>query len=265
MMRILLILVLSGLGLAAFSQQDTVNRLDKEGRKSGFWIQTDPAGKKIYEGSFLEGHPVGLFKRFHPNGKIKAELQYDPTGSRVNARLFDTDGRLRASGLYVDQKKEGLWQFLSKNDLPLFRINYRNGLVHGDAWRYNVSGEPFEKTHWNNQVLDGEQLVFHDNGKIQVKMNYRSGLMDGAYELFTSEGNRELTGQYLENLKSGRWTFYKDNGQPDYYLDYERGKLLNPGILDARQRESFENYEKNRRQLLDPQDFINNPDELLNR
>jgi antitoxin component YwqK of YwqJK toxin-antitoxin module len=264
-MRILLILAFSLLYLPICAQQDTLNRLDPQGRKTGYWIQLDPSGRKSYEGNFREGHPAGLLKRYHPNGKIKAEMTYDPAGLQVDARLFDTDGKLRAYGRYVNQKKEGLWLFLSKNNLPVFRINYRNGLVHGEAWRFNASGEPVEKTHWNSQVLEGEQLVFHDNGKIQVKMNYRGGSMEGPYEIFSVNGNKEIAGQYHENLKSGKWTYFTDTGRPDYTLEYDRGRVLNPGILDARQQELFAKYEQNRRHLIDPQNFINNPDELLIR
>jgi antitoxin component YwqK of YwqJK toxin-antitoxin module len=74
-----------------------------------------------------------------------------------------------------------------------------------------------------------------------------------------------VTGTYSNGLKNGRWIYYLPDGTTDYILDYKKGKLLNPEILDARQRESFDRYELNKTLLRDPQDFINNPDELLNR
>lgn len=261
----LIIIPLLGLSLQAIGQHDTLNRTDKNGRKTGYWISKDPSGLKVYEGFFFEGSPVGRFQRFHANGKTRAEMNYLPGTSRVETRLFDTEGRLRAEGTYLNRLKEGLWSFYSENNHPIYRINYSRGKVHGEAMRYDAEGSLIELTNWTHNTISGLQIIFYPDNKPQARINYNEGKMNGPYELFFPDGTNEVQGTYSSGLKTGRWVYYKTDGQTDYLLNYEKGRLLNPEILDARQRESFERYEKNSHLLKDPQDFLNNPEELLIR
>ncbi len=264
MIRILIITLLA-FSSALQAQTDTLNRLDSSGRKSGYWIYSGSTGQKQYEGYFLDGHPVGKFTRYHPDGKVSAYLDYDSTGTHVMARFFDSEGILRATGLYLNQRKEGLWEFFSSAKTPLYRIFYQNGLINGDAWRYDIDGRPVEKTVWKNNVLEGIQITFHPEGPVQAKMSYRNGIADGLFEVLLPDGKTEISGQYSEGTKSGRWTYYKGNGSVDYILSFRKGKLLNPEVLSRIQRESFEQYEKNQGLLRDPADFLNNPEELIKR
>lgn len=261
----LIIIPLLGFSLQAIGQKDTLNRTDNQGRKTGYWISQDPAGLKIYEGFFREGKPAGKFIRFHANGKVRAEMNYFPDSVRVEARLFDAEGRLRAEGAYMDQIKDGKWSFYSEKNNPLYRINYDNGRVHGEALRYDANGVLAEQTHWNNSIISGLQVIYYPDQQPQAKINYRDGVIDGTYELLFEDGKIEVKGTYASGLKTGKWEYYLPDGKTDYILNYDNGKLLNPEILDARQRESFERYEKNRGKLKDPQDFLNNPEGLLVR
>lgn len=264
MYRWIALLVLA-CSLGAQAQEDTLNRVDPQGRKTGYWVYFRSEGRKVYEGVFKEGHPVGRFIRYHPDGQVSANLFYDSTGTRVDAEIFDTTGRLLATGTYLNQRKEGEWVFLSEHNLPLFRINYQNGLIHGDAWRYDVDGKPVEKTQWKFSTLDGVQIIFAPEGYIQASIQYRKGQTDGPYKIFHPDGSDEVSGQYEGGIKTGDWTYYRDDGSVDYVLHYRKGKLLNPEILDARQQESFKRYEKNRNMLKDPEDFLHHPEDLIGR
>jgi len=259
----LIIIPLLAFSLQAIGQHDTLNRTDNQGKKTGYWISYDPAGLKIYEGFFREGRPVGRFLRFHSNGKIRAEMNYLPDGIRVETRLFDPEGRMRAQGTYLNQLKEGIWSFYSERKNPVYRIHYSNGKVHGEALRYDANGALIEQTRWINNTISGLQIIFYPDNKPQAKINYRAGVIDGPYELLFPDGKTEVQGVYAAGLKTGKWVYYQPDGQTDYILNYQNGKLLNPEILDARQRESFDRYEKNRLLLKDPQDFLNNPEGLI--
>ena len=259
----LMLLPLLAFSLQSIGQHDTLNRTDNQGKKTGYWISYDPKGVKIYEGSFLDGKPHGRFLRFHANGKTRAEMNYLPDGIHVEARLFDPEGRLRAEGLYRNQQKDGQWSFYSENNKPVFRIQYKNGQIQGEASRYDANGALMEQTQWINNTISGLQIIFYPDNKPQAKINYRNGAIDGSYELLYPDGKTEVRGVYASGLKTDKWIYFKPDGQTDYTLNYKNGKLLNPEILDARQRESFDRYEKYRHLLKDPQDFLNNPDELI--
>lgn len=264
MIRSLILLILL-MPVRLNAQQDTLNRLDSNGRKTGYWLYYGNTGIKQYEGYFLEGHPVGNFKRYHPNGKISALMEYDSAGIRVNAGLYDTEGVLRALGVYVHQRREGIWEYSSSSGKPLFRITFSNGLINGDAWRYDSGGKPMEKTVWKNSVLDGIQITFYPEGPVQSEISYRNGQADGLFEVLYPDGKKEISGQYAEGVKNGKWTYYKPDGTIDYELSFRKGKLLNPEIMDQKQRKSFENYDKNRGLLKDPQEFLDDPSRLIGR
>jgi antitoxin component YwqK of YwqJK toxin-antitoxin module len=261
----LLIILMFVFSLPLKGQNDTLNRLNSRGEKTGYWISYDQNRAKIYEGFFKDGKPAGKLIRFHPNGKTRAELNYLTDGLQVEARLFDTDGRLRAEGTYQNQLKEGLWSFYSEKEKPVFRINYTGGKVHGEALRFDAEGELMEQTNWVNNTMNGLQTIFFPDRKPQAKITYRNGVMDGPYQLLFENGIPEVQGFYADGLKTGKWIYNLQNGNTDYQLNYKKGKLLNPDMLDARQRESFDRYEKNRKLLKDPQNFLNNPEELMIR
>jgi antitoxin component YwqK of YwqJK toxin-antitoxin module len=261
----IIVIPLLGICLQANAQQDTLNRTDNQGKKTGYWISLDQAGSKVYEGSFRDGRPIGRFIRYYSNGKIRAEMNYLSDGIRVDSRLFDTEGRIRAEGRYLNQLKEGPWSFYTEKKIPVYRINYSNGKVHGEALRYDANGSLIEQTQWINNSLSGLQTIFYPDNKPQAKINYRSGVVDGSYELLFPDGKTEVQGTYTSGQKTGKWIYYRQDGQIDFILEYKSGKLLNPEPLNARQRESFDRYEKNRGLLKDPQDFLNNPEGLLIR
>jgi len=261
----LIIIPLLSFSLQAIGQHDTLNRTDNQGKKTRYWIFKDPSGLKVYEGFFREGRPVGRFLRFHANGKTRAEMNYLADGIHVEARLFDPEGRMRAEGRYLNQQKDGLWSFYSEKINPVYRINYSNGKIHGEALRYDANGSLLEQTQWINNSLSGLQTIFYPDNKPQAKINYLKGIINGPYELLFPDGRTEVQGFYSSGLKTGKWIYYQADGQTDYILNYKNGKLLNPELLNARQRESFDRYEKNRGLLKDPQDFMNNPEGLLIR
>lgn len=261
----LIIIPLLAIGLQAVAQTDTLNRTDDQGEKTGYWISRDPSGRKVYEGYFRDGRPSGRFLRFHANGKTRAEMNYLPDGNHVEARLFDPQGLMRAEGTYLEQARDGLWSFYSEKKNPVYRINYSNGRINGEALRYDANGALMEKTQWNNNVLSGIQIIYYPDKKPQALINYQNGVIHGRYELFFPDGSAEVVGDYATGLKNGKWIYYLPDGQTDFILNYNKGKLLNPEILDARQRESFERYEKNRGLLKDPQDFLNDPEGILVR
>src|SRR5665648_690404 len=78
--------------------QDTINQTDKEGHKQGHWIGKYTNGSIHYEGSFTDDKPVGEWKRFHQNGKIKAQMHFFPNTDKALAELFDSKGIRYAKG-----------------------------------------------------------------------------------------------------------------------------------------------------------------------
>jgi len=259
MLKFLIAIVFVVVSLPGFSQEKSANKLDEEGRKTGWWTAYDQQGNIIYTGFFVDGHPVDTLRRYYPDGTLKALMVYDPAGIKVEAEIYDEQGCLRACGNYLNQLKQGPWVFYSPQNKPLFKINYVNDSLDGLAVRYYANGIIMEKTRWSGNKMDGLQEVFNENGDKISEYNYNNGQLNGKYTVYNPNGSIAIIGYYRENLKDGNWIYFNENGDEDYTLNYSAGKLTNPGILEDRRKEVFEQYEKNRTLIKDPNLYLSDP------
>lgn len=90
-----------------------INQTDKQGKKQGHWIKKYPNENIMYEGFFKDDHPIGELKRYNENKSLKSVLIYSTDGRVATASIFHPNGRIAATGNYIDQKKDGKWQFFS--------------------------------------------------------------------------------------------------------------------------------------------------------
>jgi antitoxin component YwqK of YwqJK toxin-antitoxin module len=242
-----------------YAQGSNNNKLNEKGQKTGLWITFDNNGNKIYEGHFFEGHPVDTLKRYYPDGNIKAIMVYDSTGSRVEAMLYDEEKRIRAKGMYINRMKNGTWDFYGTHGQPIFKISYENDTVSGKSERYFINGRIMEKTSWKNNKMHGLQEIYNENGDKISEHYYSNGKLEGKYIVYNDNGAIAVIGYYKDDLKEGDWVYYKESGEKDYTLIYTEGKLQNPDILDQRQQKVFEQYEKNRNMIKDPDLYTSDP------
>ncbi|WP_148303679.1 toxin-antitoxin system YwqK family antitoxin [Prolixibacter bellariivorans] len=107
-MRIFMMLVVL-IGIMSFGfAQEPINQTDSSGLKQGHWIGRYPNGQKQYEGTFIDGEPVGEMKRYYPDGKIQARMHYVPGSDSIIARFIIRKAK--------EQLKEFSWE--RKNRVP---------------------------------------------------------------------------------------------------------------------------------------------------
>ncbi len=265
MIKYFIPLLLFTLPTLVFSQEEKTNRLNDMGQKTDYWIVLDQDGNKKYEGFFLEGHPVGTLTRYYPDGVVKAIMDHDSTGVNVEAKIYDELGKLWAQGQYIKQLKEGKWNYYGSQGEVLIEINYKADQINGQAIRYFVNGKIMEKTNWSDNAMHGIQQIFNEQGDKTTEIYYRNNQMDGAYLVFYPGGELAVKGHYHQNLKEGEWIYYFINGKIDYSLTYSEGKPLNSEILDQRQKEVFDQYEKNRNLVKDPIMYLKDPESYFRK
>jgi len=77
-----------------------------------------------------------LDKKEYANGQKTYELD----GNRLT--YFFKDGKVKAEGLFENEKMEGEWKFYLKTG-QLWQVgNFKNGKKHGPWVRYDKKGEP---------------------------------------------------------------------------------------------------------------------------
>lgn len=213
---------------SSFSQ-DSVNAFDSRGQKTGYWRKCDSLGNKIYEGHFREGIPVGEFRYFYPGGKLKAVSVYSDNGRRANTVSYFPNGMKMAAGNYLNEKKEGVWQFFSQIDGNLLsEEEYKAGAKSGISKTFFLQGGLAGITTWNEGLRDGLWEEYYSDGKLKLRGTFRNNEKEGPFIAFYSSGKILLSGQYANGHQNGKWIYYNENGTISKQEFYEDGKLIIP-------------------------------------
>jgi antitoxin component YwqK of YwqJK toxin-antitoxin module len=239
----------------AYSQTDTrINLTDQQGRKQGPWIKKYPDETTMYEGFFKNDHPVGEFKRYYEDHTLKSILIYNDDGKKATATLFHPNGNISSKGTYINQMKEGKWQFYSvfTNGHKVSEEYYSGNLRNGLSLKFYQDSSLAEKLTYINDIKQGEWIQYYPSGAVMLKTNYLDGKLNGKFEVWFENGAPEYSGQYKNDSKDGLWTILNENGTIKYKLEYL------DGVTKDRQMENDESrfldsLENNKGKIADPE------------
>lgn len=255
-MRIILFIFLF-LPALVFSQ---INQTDANGLRQGKWEKKQDNGRPIYEGEFKDGKPVGQWKRYHPGGQVKAEITYK--GDTAKTVLYDVWHKKVATGNYINQQKEGVWNTYKENRIVADE-EYKMGLKHGVSHQYYETGEVMEEKNWQNNKEQGNYEVFYKNGQPYMQCKMQLGMRNGLFLIYFENGQQELIGEYKNNLRHGEWKYQNIEGEPIYSLFYENGQILNPAVRDSIDSIKMRDMEENKGSIIDPEKFMQDPSEYM--
>ena len=242
--------------------QNTVNQVDAQGRKQGFWTKKDTEGKLIYQATFKDDKPVGEMKRFHPNGKLKALMNFTEGTDDADTQLFDERGKQIAQGKYSGQKKIGEWTYLLDSKV-VSTETYLNGQKNGTSKRFYKTGELLEESNWQNDKLNGIYRTYFQDGKAFLECTYSEGLRNGAFKTWFPNGQLEIDAVYTNDLRDKDWKYFSESGELQYTLKFALGKLLNPEVQAQIDKEKAGIYKSKGDSIPDPEKFMQNPDEYM--
>lgn len=250
MRNLLLILVLYFLPYVALSQE-SLNKTNAKGEKTGKWVGRYPGGTLRYEGSFDNNKPVGKWKRYHENGKIKAEMSYRPNSERVFASLFDEEGKLYARGVFEGTLRDSTWNFFSGDQL-LMTENYHLGKKDGRSVGFYQNGKVMWEKWWKEDLSDGSAIEYDPEGIVRREIFYREGKKNGPAVFYDEGGAKTMEGSYKDDLSDGTWKILEKDGRVKYQITYEKGEILNNGALDTIQINEFKKYDRLKGKIPEP-------------
>ena len=241
--------------MSLFSQvPDSINKTDKNGMKQGHWIKKYPDGHIQYNGYFKDNQPVGAFKRFFENDTIHSVLIYSNNGKEANASIYYANGCIASKGKYINQLKEGKWQFYSSiiNGYLVFDEEYKSNLRNGASQKYYPDSSLAEKVSFENDLRNGEWIQYFQNGKICLKANYINGKLDGSFEVFFGNSKPEYIGQYKDDTRDGSWKIFKPDGSLKYNIKYVAGVAADSAMYN-KESDYLDSLEKNKGKIADPE------------
>jgi len=240
--------------LVSGQNNDSVNFVDSNGLKQGFWIKKYPGGAIMYKGTFINDKPDGEFTRFYENGMKMSFQVFSDNGKRAETTFYHKNGNISSKGVYIEQKKEGKWDYYSEytQGYLISTEHYSNNKRNGLSVRLFPNGVIGESIVFENDLKTGPWIKNYENGNIMLRAAYKEGKLDGPYEFFNEDGTKLYSGSYSENLKNGKWIFYNSDGSLKYELTYTLGKATSMELEDE-SRKLIDSLDRNSGKIPDPE------------
>lgn len=253
--RIYIIASFLAISVCAASQADThINITDQLGMKQGHWIKKYPNKNTMYDGYFKDDHPVGEFKRYFEDQSLRSVLIYSDDGRQATATIYHPNGKISSKGTYVDQMKEGKWQFYSAftDGYLISEEYYSKNLKNGISVKYYPDSTIAEKLTYLIDIKQGEWTQYYPSGAICLKSNYLNGKVNGKFEVWFPNGHIEFSGQYKNDSRDGLWIIYNNDGTVKYKLEYLDG-VTKDRQMDIDESDFLDSLEKNKGKIADPE------------
>lgn len=201
------------------------NITDSLGRKQGLWKKYNKDTLK-YEGTFKDDIPIGEFKYYYPDKKIKSVVQYSEKGLKATTISYHTNGKIMSEGEYWDKRKHGLWKIYNTSGRLVSLEDYHQGIPEGEWVTYYENGYPAEITNYSNGKKNGLWVQFCPDSIIKSKGNYADDKLDGIIYYYYLNGKVMLSGNFKQNIKDGYWMYFDELGFPEKRISYDNGKEI---------------------------------------
>jgi antitoxin component YwqK of YwqJK toxin-antitoxin module len=199
--------------LSVSAQPQAPNRVDSKGNKQGPWKKYDK-NVLLYEGNFKDNVPVGEFKYYHPNGKLKSITFFIQGVHQVKTTIYHPNEKKASEGQYIDQIKDGEWSYWDE-DGTLIRVeHYKKGIKEGIWKTFSAqTGILLEEVVYLNDQLHGTAKTYYTDGTPCTVENYINNQRNGEAESYYGNGILSIKGSFHKGLKLGTWNYYDEEGK----------------------------------------------------
>lgn len=107
------------------------------------------------------------------------------------------NGKIRAKGILVDNKKQGLWnEFEADGDLFL-QCQYLNDTLNGECLGYFSNGSPNITGYYKKGIRDSLWSFYYNNGRVRKKGFFRNGKQIGHWAYFSKDGEQVDSSEFI--------------------------------------------------------------------
>lgn len=168
--------------------------------------------------------PNFMVEDYYPNGNIK-ERYYLNDQNKISGLYisFYKNGAINVEGNFMDNIKNGMWNFYTEEGIPIKEGNYLNDVEDG-LWKfYYEDGALKKEGNFINGKGDGMWKLYYEDGSLKAISHFIDGYKEGLSELYFSNGNLQESGMYSFDKFDGIWKYYYDDNTP--YMDkyFENG------------------------------------------
>lgn len=217
-------------GQTEIAVKDTLNRLDANKLKQGYWILKDRSQQNIIEeGSFTNNKKVGLWKGYYPSGKLKYLINYVDNKPFGNAKLYYESGQLAEEGTWQENKWVGDYKYYYPNGNVFYDWKFdASGKRTGEQKYFHENGKPMYEGEWKDGKNSNNLTIYDETGLKIGERLYKDSQYSGT--VMESTGTKEVKPAVSKNYNNfnftGNSTTVNMNGKVDRSGYFEKGKLM---------------------------------------
>lgn len=214
--------------ISALLAQVTTNQLDSEGKKNGLWRGYYEESKRLrYEGTFLHGKEVGVFKYFDDTkaADVIATREFNEKDNSAYTIFYNQNKFKVSEGKVVNKLFEGEWIYYHFNSKEIMTKEfYDKGKLSGLRTVYFPDGKVAEETHYVDGLKHGSCKIYSDKGIVLEATVYQKGQYNGPAIFRDTNGFIASKGNFVLGKKEGVWEFYeKDKLVKKRNMSYPEG------------------------------------------
>ncbi|CAM1371242.1 toxin-antitoxin system YwqK family antitoxin [Tenacibaculum xiamenense] len=204
------LLLLLFLGNFTFGQK--INQFDNNGKRTGTWKKNYKNGNIRYQGQFIGGKEVGVFKFYELTSPTQPTIikEFSRSNDTAKVKFYSSNGKLKSQGKMLRKHRIGKWLYYFPNGDVMSEENYTNGELHGVLKNYYPNRKLTEETHYSNGKKHGTSKIYSETGSILEEVNYKNGNLDGEGKYYDLKGALKEKGMYKDGKRHGKWEFYID-------------------------------------------------------
>ncbi len=158
----------------------------------------------------------------------KPANQFDDNHLKQGLWIYFYDSvqtQVSSKGIYVDNKREGIWTEYYKNGKPRSMFTYKNNHIDGAAKIFYETGGLAEEGFWRTNRWIGEYHYYKPSGTLAYEWYFdENGRRTGEQKYYYDNGKLRLSGIWDDGKEVGRITEYYENGKVRLESDWINGK-----------------------------------------
>lgn len=249
-----------------------INNIDANGLKQGAWQKYYESTKALfYEGHFEDDKPVGSFKHYYKNGKLRSITKYN--GDTARAEVFTLNGKNLAKGIFVNQQKDSIWVYYNEYGKLSQKETFYRGNKTGLEETYYPSGQIASQIEYINGIENGSFVLFYSNGILENEGTYLNGQYHENFIYYYDNNIKMYEGVYELGKKNKLWVYYHSDGLIKLFIHYDMGKTIKEdyqngefvSYYDSGMMESIGNYKGGKKEGYFAEYYNNGQRELVSR
>lgn len=209
-------------------QRQEINRKDRNGKKTGKWIEFYDNGEISLEGYYRDGMRNGYFREYDRRGVMVSTTKWrddkvvEDAEELVNLDIrkeYYNNAKVKSVGSFKDGMPEGVTRFYDQEgEISTSKI-YSKGVLLGEG----IVDE--------GGIRQGTWKEFYADGSLRAEGDYKDGQKIGEWIFYFQSGKVAQKGKYIAGERPhGDWVWYYENGsvrrEETFYRGIEDGKLV---------------------------------------